>query len=206
MAVTSSQIRIINGAFAELGSTKRITSIDDTLSGQARTAKSLWDEILASELEVHPWNFAIRRASIDKSGAAPINGYDFQYPLPADCIRWLPWDDAEPEHFKGEEEGGKILSNAETPLQVRYISYADNVPMWKPSFVRLMTLAMATSMAEAVTQKQSIKDRMENRMIAARRTAKRLDGLATGKRKRSGITKRSDWNRARNIPHFHVGR
>lgn len=204
MAASSSQIRIINGALAELGSTTRITSINETLSGQAQTAKALWAEELADVLESHPWNFAIRRATLNQSSATPDSSYDFQYQLPADLVRWLPWDKSEAEYFDGEEESGFILTNAGT-CKIRYIYFNDEVGDWKPSFVKYMKLVMATAMAEAVTQSQSIKDRVEIRMEKQFSKAKRLDGLATGKRKRSGITIRSDWNRARNIPNYHIG-
>lgn len=194
---TPTQSGIVNAALAELGSTSRISSIDDE-HGIAPDAKAVWDQVMNDLLAEHPWNWAIGRAVLN-AGATPEHGYDYGYALPADCLRWLPWNAEDADWFEGAEEGGRLLTDFEGPLNVRYISgeLGARMARWSPSFVRAMTLAMAAALAEPLTQDESIKQDMEAKAERKLARAKRRDGLASGGRSRNQVTYRSDWLMAR---------
>jgi hypothetical protein len=194
---TATQSGIVNAALAELGSTSRISSIDDA-HGVAPDAKAVWDQVTDELLAEHPWNWAIARAVLNP-GATPEHGYAYGYALPADCLRWLPWNAEDEEWFDAVEEGGRLLTDFAGPVKVRYISgeLGRRMARWSPSFVRAMTFAIAAALAEPVTQDESIKQDMEAKAEGKLRRAKRRDGLASGGRTRNQVTARSDWLQAR---------
>lgn len=194
---TATQSGIVNAALAELGSTSRISSIDDQ-HGIAPDAKAVWDQVMNDLLAEHPWNWAIARAVLN-AGVTPEHGFDYGYALPADCLRWLPWNAEDADHFEGVEEGGRLLTDFAGPVNVRYISaeLGGRMARWSPAFVRAMTFAMAVALAEPLTQDESIKADMEAKAEGKLRRAKRRDGLASGGRSRNQVTVRSDWLTAR---------
>lgn len=202
------QTSIVNAALAELGSTQRIQSIDDD-TNVARDAKAVWDSTVRELLAEHPWNWAIGRTTLNAAAEAPDFGYTYGYTLPADNLRWLPSSREDGDaHFEGVEEGGLLLSDAEAPLQVRYISETRGarVALWPPKFVRAMQLAIAAKLAEPLTQDESIKSDFEDKAEKALRKAKRADGLASNNRARTRITAGSDWLRARDLRYNRFGR
>lgn len=202
MPVPPSQTGIINDALARLGSLERITSIDGA-SAVARQAKAVWDGELRYLVGDHPWNFAIERALLNESFPAPAHGWLHAYQLPADCFRWLPPDMEDCEHwYEGVEEGGRVLTDAEAPLAVRYISNAklDDWAHWPPAFVKAMTLLLAAALCEAVSGSQSTRDRLLGEADEAVRNAKRRDALASGNRSRRAVTARSNWLSAQRTP------
>jgi hypothetical protein len=154
----------------------------------------------------HPWNFAIRRALLNAHGGAPAFGWNRQYQLPADCLRWLPPAEGDQDWFAGECEGGFILTNAEAPLPCRYIGLACEVSKWSPGFAYAMEGYLAEALAEPVTQSESISARMEQRAEYWARQAKRIDGLETGRARRGNVTARSTWLAGRNRTRPQVGR
>jgi len=207
MTSSVTQTDIVNAALAELGSTSRINSINDTQSNSARRALAIWDMTLRLMLAEHPWNFAIKRAKINALAAIPLSEYQRQFSLPTDMVRWLPPAQGDDDYFEGEVEGEVMLSDAEAPLILRYIAYVDDVSKWPASFVEAFKYKLAGSMAEGETSSQSIRDRMEDRFEMWLSRAKRRDGQATGKRRGNNrVTVRSDWLTARRSPYAGTGR
>lgn len=195
---------IVNDALAELGSTARITSIDDK-SGPAPDAKAVWDGMVRHLLADHPWNWAVKRTQLNAAAEKPGFGYLRAFTLPADCLRWLPPSREDGDaHFEGVEEGGQILTDAAAPLPVRYISStkALDIASWPPFFVEAVMLDLAARLAEPITQDESIKDRMLERAMRALKKAKRRDGQSSGNRTRNRVSQGSDWLAARDAPYY----
>jgi hypothetical protein len=203
VSVQASQTRIVNKAFALLGTSQRITSLTDA-SALAATAASLWDEARDETLAAHPWNFAVTRAALAASADwTPPNQYAFAYELPADCLRWLPWAPDHADHFEGEQEAGGpdgkpkrlyLLTNAASPICIRYIWRVEDVALFSEGFKASLSAKLAFLMAEAVTGSSSpaMAELYEATLTGARRT----DGLATGQRGRMAY-RRSNWLAAR---------
>lgn len=192
------QTRILNAALARLGSTERLTSIDDSSSNSARRAKAVWDDMRRALIVRHPWNFAIRRVMLNASATAPAFGYARQFQLPAGCLRWLPPALGRPGYFEGELEGGAILTDAEAPLPCRFLIDVTEVAAWSPMFVTAATIFLAAWLNEGVTQSGPKTDRLEELAAQAVREAKRIDGLETGANRRGAVTVQSSWLSARN--------
>lgn len=190
---TESHTSIVNAALAELGSTEKLVSFDTDTSASARRAQALWPGILRELLNLHPWNFALRRRMLNPGETfADLRHYQ----LPEDCVRWLP-DDRNGCRGPIEREGNFLLARGDEPLPCRYIAMVDDPALWSPGFVRAMVLHLAAAMAEGVTQSESIKDRLLDRAMGSIRQAKRMDGLETGNTRRQGVTTRSDWLNSR---------
>lgn len=195
MAAMPTQTGIINRAAALLGATARIASIDDG-SNLASHAKEHWGPALRLLLADHPWNFALKRMELNMAAAAPVSGWDAAFTLPADCLRWFPPSRDESEWFEGVQEGDAILCNEAAPLPVRFVSHelGQNLTRWPPHFEEAMTMAMAASLAEPITQSETIAQRFAERAEGALIRAKRKDGLSSGSGKRRvNVDRRSRW-------------
>lgn len=199
MSSPPSQTRICNAALALLGETARIVTINDG-SPIANQFLTHWDQARRAALADHPWNFALARADCPASSDTPAGEqYAIAFEMPADCLRWLPYAADHPDYFCGEQEGGRILSNADAPICVRYIRDVENVGLWSPAFVEAMTAKLAYLTAKPITGQTGAQDRMAEQYDRALRIAKRQDGAATGDRARR-LETRSSWLAARNGP------
>jgi len=186
-----SKTSITNRALILLGSTKRMVSPDDA-SQVASAVEAIWPMLLEEVLAAHPWNFAIARYQASADVEAPPFGYKFYYQLPSDCLRWLPWNDDSEHFFVGEQEGDKLLTDAEAPINVRYIARIEDLSKWSPGAIGELVRALSVELAEVVTAREEILDRMDNAAERKLRDAKRQDGLATGSRQRNAVY-RSNW-------------
>jgi len=208
MSAGASQTSIINAALNELGSTRRIESVNDSL-GPAPSAASVWDGAVRFMLAAHPWNWSIARRMLNETATAPEFGYLYAFTLPEDSLRWLP-----PAHedgdawFEGIEEGGCVLTDTPAPLPIRYISITkgQNIAAWSPAFERALELEIAARLAEPITQDESIKDLIRVEADKALAHAKRIDGRSSGHKQRRAITQRSDWLSARRTTYGPEGR
>lgn len=204
-----SQTDIVNGALADLGSRKRITAIDDNTSVAAE-ARTHWALIVAELLPKHPWNHAIKRVSLPLEEVLPEGlGWTYAYTIPADCERWLVPDSQDEDlWFEGEEEGGRILTDREAPLPLRYVSsiLGADPSRWRPHFVTAVRTELAARMADFITQSETAVQRTREIADEALRAAKHADGMATGRTSRARVTRRSNWLTARERPYPQYGR
>ncbi|WP_414902464.1 hypothetical protein ACMT1E_04340 [Sphingomonas flavalba] len=200
MTTQASQTRIVNKALTILGSTSRVLSLTDN-SPAAKVAFRLWDETRDEVLAEHPWNFAVARTDIARSGDhVPATGWSAAFELPADLLRWLPWREDHPDHFAGEQEGQYILANGNGPLFIRYIRRIEDVARWSSGFTAAFTARLGFYMARPITASGTMMDRMERMYDKAMADARRQDGLATGRTARTASF-RSDWLGARERPY-----
>lgn len=194
--VLPSQTRIINGALTDLGSTSRLQSINDS-GNVAADIRAIWPDMVRNLLEQHTWNFAIKRTTVPLAEILPDGmGWKYAYDLPSDCLRWLPprRDDGM-QYYTAECEGGRILTNAEAPLAVRYISVTvgENPSGWPPHFAKLARAELAAMLADGITQSETTTQRMREAADMELRKARRRDGMQTGRDSRSNVSVRSDW-------------
>lgn len=158
--MAASVIQVANRALTKLGAA-RIISLDDD-NKQARAIKSCFDDLLYDELRAHRWSFAIKRTALSADDAAPAFGYDHQYTLPADFLRLDMIDDRYPDitmdNYIGSEvvdyvlEGGKILTNLNAPLKVRYGAKIDDPALWDINFREALACRIAAEICEDLTQ------------------------------------------------------
>lgn len=190
---TQTQPRIYNRALSLLGSTNRTTNTDDK-KPWTDTLNELWPQAVRDMLAEHPWNFAIRRATLNLHQQTE-DGYLYQ--MPADCVRWLPAPKGDRHYVCAAEEGQYLLTDSDSPPRIRYIAEVDAVDEWPAHFAGAMGYRLAMDAAEAMTQSTSIVEDMRRKYEGmdgeggALAKAKRADGLATGDRERGNVETRS---------------
>ncbi len=203
-----SQADIVNAMAVELGSTERVTTIDGT-GALAKHARASWDRVTRRIAADHPWNHLVRRGVLNTAATAPLAQYERAFTLPADCLRFLPSNpNDDSDWIDGEVEGDVLVTDAEAPVNIRYISAERlaEVGRWPAWFGEAVIFALADACAEAITGSQSIKRDMGDKAEMALKKAKRRDALEGGNRHRRGVTVRSDWLSSLQRPYNHWSR
>ena len=144
MAVTD--VSICNLALTYIGAATITALADDTTSGRA--CNLLYADCLDFILRQHPWNFAIKRVSIAVDATAPIFEFDNAFALPADSLRILKVNTT----YRWEIEAGFIVTDAATPLEVKYIKQETDETLFDMLFVKAFSAYLAYQMAEQITQ------------------------------------------------------
>lgn len=149
----TSQIQVVNAALRLIG-TRRITALDQT-SVEATEAEDAWARTLDATLRAHPWNFAMKLASIAAHADAPAWAYTAAFPIPSDCLRvWavdsVPWTGWQVMQH-GDPSVTAILANATGPLKIAYISRVDDVSRWDPLAVAVLEIDLALALSKKIT-------------------------------------------------------
>jgi hypothetical protein len=131
---------VANMAMALIGQ-ERIARLDDS-SKPARLANEFLPQVRDACLVRHPWNFAIARTSLPALATAPAFGFSRAFERPADCLRVLTLNGANP-HEPFQIEGSSILCSLEAPLGIRYIRQVADAGSWSPLFVDLVAAELA---------------------------------------------------------------
>lgn len=153
----TTEVDICNGALGFLGQ-GQITSLTDG-DTKASTCAQRYPVARDSVLQMHPWNFAIKRAQRSADTAAPVYGFANAFSLPADCLQVLDLEDA----GLGEDwrvENGKILADLGSPLRFRYIARITDPVRFSPLFRDALELYLASQMATALTDSQSRRENL----------------------------------------------
>lgn len=162
----ASQVEITNLALISLGM-EPITGIDDTTK-EARYAKTLFPLVKKRVLRSHPWNVAIKRASLAALSSTPVFEYTYQFQLPSDCIRLL-------EVYQNDDwklEGNVVLTSNGGPLYIKYIYDITHYDSLDESLVYAIAAALAVDLCMALqqnaNQRQVMMEEYEMRLREAR--------------------------------------
>jgi hypothetical protein len=173
----ASDVNICNLALQRLGAS-RILSLSDN-STAARAMNILYTPTRDSLLRQHPWNFAVKRASLAADSTAPAFGYDNAFTLPADCLRLLSSDKGEGESYMDtwKVEDGKILTNEDGPLYIRYVSRVADPTKFDACFLKLFALKLALDACEELTQSTTKFQILSEEYKDALKEARRLNAF-----------------------------
>lgn len=161
MPQTTSQTSVCNRALQIVGY-QPITSITDNSRG-ARAMQRAYQPVLLSMLRDNFWSFAIKRATLVASATPPTFGPANAYPLPPDFLDLAPVDQKYGVAFGGfisgppsvndwQIEGQTIVSDAVSPIQIRYVSSAVTESMFDASFAEAFSCLLAVETCEELTQ------------------------------------------------------
>lgn len=168
-----SQTSICNAALLLLGA-DRIAAITDGTE-RARVLNDLWDDAVDQVLQAHPWNPALRRASLAADAAAPVWGWTRQFTLPPDpyCLRvWRLEDTTTPYRV----EGRKLLTDAAAPLNLLYIARVTDFAEWSPALAAVLAAYLAANSAFKITGSREQAEAMQRLYAQRLRDARSLDG------------------------------
>lgn len=179
MAVTTGKVGICNAALIRLGENTISSFAENSLESTA--CSLLWDSSLEEVLQLHPWNFAIKRSSwtaatqtggLSKTAAAtPVNKeYKYAYTLPSDCIQLIKFYGSADYKIEGRE----ILSNDEE-CHVKYVYNVTDTTLFSPIFRKVMEAKMALELSYTIVRAGSMIDRMAGMYERALMVAKSKD-------------------------------
>ena len=169
----ANKIGIINRALQVLGS-QQITNLNENSRG-AKSMLRAYEAIFSSELSKHTWNFAIKRASLAADATTPIFGKSRYFPLPNDFLFLAPEETTygNPERRDYQIEGGSIVSDNDSPINIRYVSNSINEGSFSATFAEAFSFALAMACCEELTNSntklQNIAGMYDDAISTARR-------------------------------------
>jgi hypothetical protein len=113
----------------------------------------MYDIVRDAILAAYPWNFAVKRAILAPDADAPAWGWDYAYTMPTDFLSLVRIED-NPDY---EFEGGKILTNEGTVLNIKYISQITDEGSFSATFVEAFATRLAFEACEEITQSNTKK-------------------------------------------------
>lgn len=160
-------IDIANKALLELGQEK-ITTVDDT-TPNGSIINSCYSLILAKELSLHNWSFAIKRALLPVLTEIPAWGFGLQYQLPADCLKVVQVNDyfnviinsyavSDPSPYR--IENNRILTNYDAPLKIKYVSSDIDTASYDVNFADALSCKLAYKICKKITQDDNLKQQL----------------------------------------------
>ncbi|PLR52419.1 hypothetical protein [Chimaeribacter arupi] len=160
----ATKIVIINRALTKLGSERLMSETDNNAA--SRAIEAVYDGVLDNLLRIYRWSFAIKRAELATLTENPAFGYQYQYQLPADCLRIDVVTDMTHQewHFgytlpipRYQVEGRKILTDMESPIYLRYGARMDDPTLYDSAFTEAFACALAVEVCESITQSSTKK-------------------------------------------------
>jgi hypothetical protein len=165
----ASVTQICNRALIRLGAST-ITDITEN-SKEARLCNIIYDQVRQELLRSHPWNFAIRRATLASDTEYPPFEFSYQYSLPSDCLRVLSMVDSA-ENYK--LENNKILTN-EAIVDILYIGDVEDPTQFDSLFNTLLVLRIAMELSYNITGATFVYSAIQSEFNQVRREAKLYD-------------------------------
>lgn len=169
MALPIAPIDIMNMAADQIGEALA-SSINPPVTEIEKRHARHYEATVREVLRIGLWNFAIKRAILSRNGTAPLFGFPDQYQLPNDCVRFITIQSSNgtPYYSFGaggldyegiyQIEGRNILINASgsASLNIKYISFIEDVKQWDPLFLKLVVLYHALAICYQTTKKQQL--------------------------------------------------
>jgi len=148
----ASQVGICNLALTGLGA-ERIASISDN-NENARRLTAIYESCLEDVLRSHPWNFALVRLQLALLVSTPVFGYDYEYQLPADCLRVLEVSDGSSLITNYKIEGRKLLLNYDS-VYIKYIAKVTDPNQYTSQFIFVLASRLAAELAYPITNNKA---------------------------------------------------
>lgn len=178
----ATKVDLLNAALQELGH-KRLSDTGEPVKA-ARDLLFVYDRVLAECLSSGSWNFAMETIKSDAdTGVEPNFGYADVFAKPTDWVR--THGISEDEYFSRPllhyYDDNNFWSADVTPIYVRYVSNDTGLGLeltrWTQAFTRYVELSLAERICMAVTQNQSLHDRILDMQKKAKRTALNQDAM-----------------------------
>lgn len=178
-----------------------VTSIEppDKGSKAAKLAAQWYDDARREALSETDWDFALKRVQVSAS-AAPAFGWSASYQLPSDFIRIATIGDEDnpltSDDFK--VEGGFILCNEPSPINLRYVHDIEDVTKFTPKFLMAFAKKLSSYMSAALTGSLNMAAGLGELADEDMSNAKTLDAQQTPPKK----VQRSRWAAAKVTGHY----
>jgi hypothetical protein len=171
------RVSVSNLVLSKLGDEDQLTDPDDDRKA-ARAIKAVWDIVRDIVLRAHPWNFAMRQASLTAADPAPQFGYTHSFPLPEDFLRLDPTV-MEPFSVRDAyqlEGSRRLLASTPGPVLIRYVARIEAVGDWDPLFIEAFACRLAYQICDRITGDMNRKAECWRAYTLSMGEAKGVDG------------------------------
>jgi hypothetical protein len=142
-----SEVQVASAALLRLGE-KPIT-----LLSESELATATFGIHRDALIRAHPWNFAMREASLPADATSPTWKYDYAYPLPVEptyCLR--VWAVNNPNEYEWQVLGRKIFTDLGAPLEIVHLWRVKDPEQWDANFVEAMIAKLAMEWAQPLVK------------------------------------------------------
>ena len=165
----ASVVQICNSALNQLGASS-ITALTDD-SKNARLCNERYTTIRDAVFRAHPWNCLIKRVQLAQDSDTPAWGFDYQYTLPADCLRILGIKDYNSDY---KIEGRKLLIS-ESEVYLIYLAQITDVNELDVLLRETISAHLAQDIAYAITANLQVANLMAEKYQAKLSEARHAD-------------------------------
>ena len=165
----ASVVQICNSALNQLGASS-ITALTDD-SKNARLCNERYTTIRDAVFRAHPWNCLIKRVQLAQDSDTPAWGFDYQYTLPADCLRILGIKDYNADY---KVEGRKLLIS-ESEVYLIYLAQITDVNELDVLLRETISAHLAQDIAYAITANMQVANLMAEKYQAKLSEARHAD-------------------------------
>lgn len=185
MGLPASEVDICNMALDFIGQPP-IASISPPSTTTEILVARHYDDARQAVLRKYVWNFAKKRSTCSRTGAAAFDFPD-KYQLPNDFVRLLSVQgDREIEQSTDFDiEGRELLIDASgaASIKIRYIRDVTDVTLWDAGFRRLVALTLALDLAYQITKKKAVVEQIDALLRLELPDAVSVDGQEVPPRK-----------------------
>jgi hypothetical protein len=165
----ASVVQICNSALNQLGASS-ITALTDD-SKNARLCNERYTTIRDAVFRAHPWNCLIKRVQLAQDSDTPAWGFDYQYTLPADCLRILGIKDYNSDY---KVEGRKLLIS-ESSVYLIYLAQITDVNELDVLLRETISAHLAQDISYAITANLQVSKLMAEKYQAKLSEARHTD-------------------------------
>ncbi len=165
----ASVVQICNSALNQLGASS-ITALTEN-SKNARICNERYETIRDAVYRSHPWNCLVKRVQLAQDSDTPAWGFDYQYTLPADCLRILGIKDYNSDY---KVEGRKLLIS-ESEVYLIYLAQITDVNELDVLLRETISAHLAQDIAYAITANLQVANLMAEKYQAKLSEARHAD-------------------------------
>lgn len=152
--MSTSEVEICNLALIKIGHDTISDLTQETKA--ARMCSRLYPKLRDATLRAHPWNFAIRRASLVASADAPAYGYSYAYAKPLDYLRIVTCEDPQTDYVLESE----FFLASISPFKMKYVWKVTDPNRFDSLFIDAFACRLAADLAMPLAQSAEMVDAM----------------------------------------------
>lgn len=151
MATVDSEVDVANLALSYIGA-ERISSFSEA-SKSAQLASLFYPLCRDGELVGYEWSFALTRQKLASPTETNYTDFQYQYQLPVSpyCLRPVEIDGASEAEWRVE---GRLLYCNLDEVELIYLAQIEDVRLFSPLFVEVLSLRLASKIAANLTGKE----------------------------------------------------
>jgi hypothetical protein len=173
----ASIVAICNASLRKVGAST-ITGLNQGTKN-ANFCNDRYADLRDALLEMHTWNFAMKRVKLAQTTTTPTIKFDYSYTLPTDYLRAVSVFDSDEGHgiVDHKIEGGKVVCSANA-VWMLYVAKITDPNVMSPLFREALAALMAVEAATSITESRALRELMTVEFKSALRKARSSDSQA----------------------------